>query len=188
MISGVYQLTFSSGLRYIGKSIDISARWKQHALALEKGKGAGPMQAEYAKCGLPEGIVLFECHTDHIDIVEAVFIARSAPELNTNRPADPFAGVEDLTEIFGLLHLSTHSHVIEIVQLRDKYLAELENVVRMQEEIVGLKYTRSQKEINVEKDRKISALRGENAELIIRIKEMTQLLADSNKPWWKKLF
>lgn len=188
MTSGVYQLTFSSGATYIGKSVDITARWKQHANAFVKGKATEAMQAEFNKCGHPDGKVLFECHPDHIDLVEAVLIARCEPTLNSARPEDPFPGVDDMTEIFSLLGVSTHEHVNKIVELSDKYIKELENIERLNKEIALLKIARTEREVNVEKDRKIAALRNDNATLVARIKEVQTMLVYHAQPWWKKLF
>ena len=186
--SGVYQLTFSSGARYIGKSVDIDARWKQHATAFSKGKAAGAMQAEYAKCGYPDGKVLFQCHPDHIDIAEAVFIVRNKPELNSAIPEDPFLGIDDMDEVFSLLGMSTLEHVNQITEISGKYVKELENVKRLNKEIALLKIARSDREVNVEKDRKIASLRNENATLATRLKEVQTMLVYHAQPWWKKVF
>src|SRR5665647_1156020 len=112
MTSGVYKLTFSSGKTYIGKSINIDNRWKQHADKFAKGKAATNMQAEYDICGYPTGSIMCECHDDHIDTVEACFINRFQPELNGTYPPDPFVGIYDdaFKDLFSKLHLSTVGH------------------------------------------------------------------------------
>lgn len=74
MAAGIYRLTFSSGKFYIGKSLDLEARWRQHFNKFALGKAARPMQLEYDRCGLPETEVIFYCHQDHIDILEELLI------------------------------------------------------------------------------------------------------------------
>ena len=95
MTSGVYQLNFSDGSTYIGKSIHIEERWKQHMNKFYKGTAAKPMQAAFRRCGDPTGRILVECHEDHIDVVESCYISRCKPILNSDRPKDPYP---DLTE------------------------------------------------------------------------------------------
>ncbi|MFI3219384.1 MAG: GIY-YIG nuclease family protein [Methylococcales bacterium] len=90
MTSGVYQLTFSSGDTYIGKSINIEERWKQHTNKMYKGTAAKNMQAAFNAYGAPMGRILRECHEDHIDVVESCFISRNKPTLNSDRPKDPY--------------------------------------------------------------------------------------------------
>lgn len=88
MPSGIYMLEFATGQRYIGKSVDIRARWKQHADKLQKGTAARPMQDAYQKSGynLPTGYILLECHPDMLDEYEGMYINLNQPELNTSFP------------------------------------------------------------------------------------------------------
>jgi hypothetical protein len=88
MASGIYRLTFSSGKYYVGKSLDLETRWKQHFNKFATGKAARPMQLEYDQCGLPKTEVLFYCHKDHIDILEEWLIDQfKGPNmLNTTYP------------------------------------------------------------------------------------------------------
>jgi len=51
MISGIYRLEFPSGNYYLGKSVDIEKRWKQHRTALLKGTHTKILQAEYTYTG-----------------------------------------------------------------------------------------------------------------------------------------
>lgn len=90
MNSGIYKLTFPDGSIYIGKSVDIPKRWSQHTKALTKGTHTKRMQDVYNKYGTPKYEVIFECHPDHIDILETYFINRywSDTILNTTKPAD----------------------------------------------------------------------------------------------------
>ena len=88
MASGVYQLEFATGQRYIGKSVDMQQRWKQHADKLQKGTAAKAMQGAYhqSKYELPQGQVLLECHPDMLDEYEGMYINLYTPELNTSIP------------------------------------------------------------------------------------------------------
>lgn len=88
MASGIYQLEFETGHRYIGKSVDIATRWKQHTEKLQKGTAAKPMMEAYAASGftLPQGQVLLECHPDLLDLYEGMYINLYTPELNTAIP------------------------------------------------------------------------------------------------------
>lgn len=88
MAAGIYRLTFSSGKFYIGKSLDLETRWKQHFNKFATGKAARPMQLEYDQCGLPTTEVIFDCHQDHIDIMEEWLIDqfKCGDMLNTTYP------------------------------------------------------------------------------------------------------
>lgn len=74
MTCGIYQLIFSSGKRYIGQSVDIENRWKQHFDKMQKGTAAISMQREYSACGLPQTFYITECHRDYLDILESIYI------------------------------------------------------------------------------------------------------------------
>lgn len=124
MTSGVYKLTFPSGRIYIGKSINIENRWKQHAESFRKGKAATLLQQEYNRYGFPDGSILFECHEDHMDIAEETLIYRERPELNGTRGRDrlevPASKAEHIAgeNMSDLFQLSTLDHITEILRLR----------------------------------------------------------------------
>ena len=108
MTSGVYQLTFPGGATYIGKSINIEERWKQHTNKMYKGTAAKNMQAAFNTYGAPMGRILRECHEDHIDVVESCFISRNQPTLNSDRPKDPFPDL-DTEQLDYLFNTFTYS-------------------------------------------------------------------------------
>lgn len=89
MDSGIYELTFANGDTYIGKSLHLKTRWKQHADKLEKGTAARNMLDAFknSRNKMPKVKVLLECHPDVLDEYENYFINAERPTLNTQRPA-----------------------------------------------------------------------------------------------------
>lgn len=124
MASGIYRLTFSSGKYYVGKSLDLETRWKQHFNKFATGKAARPMQLEYDRCGLPKTEVIFSCHQDHIDILEEWLIDQlKGPDmLNTTYPKiERTQEICNLIEVSReLLEFSTWDHLKYILQCQNK--------------------------------------------------------------------
>jgi hypothetical protein len=129
MPSGIYRLTFSSGKYYVGKSLDLETRWKQHFNKFATGKAARPMQLEYDRCGLPQTEVIFDCHRDHIDILEELLIDQlkgpdmlnsTYPEVNrTDEVAILINNSRDLLQLSTFEHLELLHRVEEkITQMR----------------------------------------------------------------------
>lgn len=124
MASGIYRLMFSSGKYYVGKSLDLETRWKQHFNKFATGKAARPMQLEYDRCGLPETQVIFDCHRDHIDILEELLIDQlKGPDmLNSTYPqvnrTDEVATL--INNSRDLLQLSTFEHLELLHQVESK--------------------------------------------------------------------
>lgn len=118
MSSGIYKLTFPDGSIYIGKSVDINKRWTQHSKALQKGTHTKNMQQVYDKCGAPRYEIIFECHPDHIDILENYFINLywgAESMLNTTRPADLTDTEKEVLLNFpdSLWDMSTFEHILK---------------------------------------------------------------------------
>jgi hypothetical protein len=114
MTSGIYKLTFKSGRFYIGKSIDIPVRWRQHYDKLRKGMGTVRMQIEFNRYHDYNQEVLLECHSDHIDIMETYFINCGNKELmlNTTFPTPLCrAEYEPILANPELLKYSTSEHI-----------------------------------------------------------------------------
>lgn len=88
MTSGVYKLEFPSGHYYFGKSDNIERRMEEHANKFRKNKHTTKMQKLYMLHGLPTAKIAFQCHADHIDLIESMFIEAGAGEfsLNGNQP------------------------------------------------------------------------------------------------------
>lgn len=197
MTSGVYQLTFTSGNTYIGKSINIENRWKQHFDKLSKGCAAANMQAEFDKYGYPEGKTVFECHPDHIDIVEACFINRLKPVLNGTYPPDPFIGFYDVAYdgLMDMLHMSTTEHVAKLYEAKDANIEATTQIDKLKRQVDALLVKRSREEIRSDINKRIEAYTNCIEEREASIDKLTDLnkalaarLAYANKPWWEKLF
>ena len=82
MTTGIYQLNFNNRAFYVGKSIDIETRWKQHTDKFLKGTAASQMQYAYNQVGLPAFGIYAECHKDYLDILEGYYINM---QVNHNR-------------------------------------------------------------------------------------------------------
>lgn len=204
MTSGVYELKFANGDRYIGKSINIETRWKQHFDKLTKGTAAKNMQSAFNRYGAPDGDILLECHSDHIDIMEAVYIARHKPELNSDRPVDPFPGVDIdwYVNNTNLLSCSTLTHMEGLVEggkREKKFISDTNKLKSEVKELIGLNddllKVRSDEAIKKDISGKIKALATENTNRQILLdaayRDIVGLkvqLAYHNKPWWQKLF
>lgn len=208
MTCGIYKLTFPSGRTYIGKSINIEERWKQHFDKLSKGKAAKNMQAEYDSYGEPSGEVFFECHADHLDIMEETLIARLNPELNTTRCPDRLDGIYDdeFEYVVGWFSMSTVDHIntiakytLEKRELAEQLEAEVENTEWQEEFIKKLGVERSDEELAADITGRILGL-SEQLEVVKTgfdnlsneharvVSERDSLLAYRNLPWYKKLF
>jgi len=131
MRSGIYKLIFPSGKYYIGKSEDIQARWKQHYASFEKGTHSKRMQEEFNRHGHPEGIVLLDCHRDHIDLMESLFIEDNQGPLCLNGNAPKAVGPwerEVLLNNVESLEVSTAVH-IKVLNDYDAKTKKLESKV-----------------------------------------------------------
>jgi len=120
MKSGIYKLIFSSGKCYIGKSADIPSRWKQHTDRFKKGDAASKMQQEYNKCGVPEIEVIFECHADHIDIMETYCIHAHDRAMLLNTSVPEALAQEEYNNLLlspEVLKFSTADHVATMFSL-----------------------------------------------------------------------
>jgi len=119
MISGIYKLSFSSGLFYIGRSDDIDRRWQEHMQAFQNGTAAQRMQLEYDAYGMPNFEVIYECHPDHCDLAESAIIQHCDRNylLNTQFPRRITTQEwETMCDCQELLELSTCDHLRLIFQ------------------------------------------------------------------------
>lgn len=196
MSSGIYRLDFRSGATYVGKSINVYERFKDHMRSFEKGKAASRMQAEYDKWGPPEMEVIIEAHPDHIDILERYFIGALKPELNTQLPNElEVMDVESISSYFSLLKHSTVA-IIRLCASQDKEMDELriENeklaascqnlVTRFNEKMYETKAGEQLRETELELNAIEEKLESVGADLDAALAQIEEL----KKPWYKKLF
>lgn len=197
VISGIYKITFPSGKTYIGKSIDFYTRIKQHYDKFKKGTAAKPMQEQYNLYKTFRAEVVFECHPDHIDLMEAVFISRINPDLNTSRPADPFPGIHgrDLDNITDWFDKSTYDHAVMLNNNKRTIRRLQEECAEYIEELDELEKKRTEEEINTEAGAKlqlaiqsIEELTEETTRYKSTINSLKQHISYLELPWWKKFF
>ena len=88
MDSGIYQLTFQNGDTYVGKSLHLTTRWRQHADKLSRGTAAKNMLRAYYQSDheYPVAQVLVYCHPNLLDEYENYWINYLKPSLNTQIP------------------------------------------------------------------------------------------------------
>jgi len=185
MTSGIYKLTFSNGSFYIGKSINIEERWIQHMNKFCKHSAARLMQQAFDAYGPPRGTIVFECHPDHIDLVEASFINRLKPDLNGTYPPCPFSayGGDEYDALVSWLNMSTVEHITKL-QL---YSLEKNEIKKLNKYIEFLEADRTREEVLVDVNNELTQLRASNKYLNeeidrIKIEQYTKL------PWYKRIF
>jgi len=187
MTSGIYRLTFSSGKYYVGKSLDIDTRWKQHFNKFALGKAARPMQLEFDRCGPPKTEVLFECHKDHIDILEEWLIDQlKGPDmLNTTYP--DIVRTEAIADIIntntGELQLSTWEH-LELIQNYKVIADEAIKLSKRWEDKVQ-EYKKDGYIIDADYEDAVDVAARYHTEAIEYKDELTRL---KNLNWWERLF
>lgn len=205
MTSGIYELTFGRHGNYIGKSIDIDARWKQHWDKLSKGTAAKSLQEAFSlNGGSFDAKILFECHPDHIDIMEECLIARLNPTLNTTRPKDRLEGIvgDDFNTVIQFFNMSTVDHVRELIQAKSQARYARTALKNCETQIIELLDRRSAEELQADISGRIKELSEEVDELNESLDEseetITRLTEYSNSlrkdldyaklSWWQKLF
>jgi hypothetical protein len=138
MTTGIYKLTFRSGKVYIGQSVDIETRWKQHYDKFSKGTAAKPMQVEFNREGFPNPEVILECHKDHLNMMEAMYInayilSYGTKVLNSTIPKD-YSNKEII-----IIHNNEEYLKYSSVELIDKLVHNKNNVTTLEEEIQTLR-------------------------------------------------
>lgn len=197
MISGIYQLTFPDGSRYIGKSINVEDRWTQHLDKMKKGTAAKNMQEAWNTFRSFDAEVIFECHPDHIDIMEECLIARLKPELNTTRPADRLPGVyeQDFERLIKYFKHSTQEHIETLLDQEHRINVAHRNIEALEEALDRALEERTEEEIKADVNNRIAeihkectSLLYENEELAIANRKLRKNLELANRSWWQKLF
>ena len=184
MTCGIYLLTFKSGKLYIGQSVNIEQRWQQHFDKMMNGTAAKLMQAEFKNSGYPSTAILKECHKDHLDMMESMYInsnmiAHKNMMLNTSIPKD-YTNAE-------IFYISNHEEYLKysIVQLIQQAHSAKANVIALEEEINDLRDSG----ISLPKD--LKDIRKTNKELensvtqLIKINQ--ELSRRANMTWFERL-
>jgi hypothetical protein len=158
MNSGIYQLNFSSGHYYIGKSENIPKRWETHKRNFLQGKHTRKMQWAYDNYGMPDFTILMVIHSDHIDLYEDALIQVSWVDhliLNGTKPQpisqeqlDKLDKAERTTiEDQKIMQLGTLEHIEWLWRFKeqsDNYqnqLEALENKDELVKQLRNLEYT-----------------------------------------------
>jgi len=182
MTSGIYSLIFADTYVYIGKSINIENRWKQHLDKMSAGKAAKNVQDAFNKYGMPKASIVVECHPDHIDILETITI-----EHNKHHSLLNSAGTTEVSKLDAdlivkngnLITKSTADHIREILNLR--------NIVSEQASTLE-EYNR--KGMVIPKD--IAVTRTKVTELEAELQTAANAVrywkAEAQKSWWQRLF
>ncbi len=196
MTTGIYLLTFADETTYIGKSINIEKRWEQHMESFLKGTAAKPMQRAYSYFGEPDKEIIIECSQDHLDVLEAHFIARCKPDLNTQQMKDPFEEIDDILEYKEVFLMSTLEHISKIGELlgecnnKDDEIkglyADLEQHKRIIEELIVARLDEEiQKDIAKRIQRSVDSMEQFRMRAIKAEDALCVYLA---LPWWKRIF
>jgi hypothetical protein len=204
MTSGIYKLTFPDGATYIGKSVNIEQRMRQHATSFVKGKHSDLMQCAFDKYGVPKAETIFICHPNHLNVLEALFINmyNGPKSLNTVIPDNPFPnGIE--MELTSTLDELSKKSLVDICKQYEKLVAEVtelkQDSIELREENNFLAQDRTLEEIKYDIEQKVSTLTAGLISSSESINELTEeneqlssqvilLLAEINKPWYKRLF
>lgn len=156
MTSGIYQLNFNDQAFYVGQSINIEVRWKQHFDKFRKGTAAKKMQDAYNYYGLPNATILLECHKDYLDMMENFYIAANQPysgNLNTTAPAvDPDINYTWLLNNRKLLIHSQFSIIKQAVDTTGENTA-LENELNELKNNFNERYLYIKAQIEIKKER-----------------------------------
>lgn len=195
MNSGIYSLTFSDGAQYVGKSINISRRWDEHKKSFLAGTAAKNIQERYNIYGMPVGKVEFECHGDHIDLMESYFICLMQPALN----AIPGVRIYEhelpiFEENAELLRIATSDHIRminELQQDRDSLQEKHDELKQyldeaMLETLAGKELEDVRMELQDHEIESEVAINGLKQDLEEAEAETIRWKYIANKPWWKK--
>lgn len=182
MTSGIYSIIFGGTLLYIGKSNDIERRWKEHTIKFRKGEAAKLLQDAYDTYGISKFNILLECHSDHIDLMESLFIWENWDKglLNTTKP--PELSEECINILLGnrsLLQLSTAEHI--------KCLNSLKEDLERRNDIIQQKDGQYNNLLN--KNIYVKELLEKVKDLEFDVELQTQIAKDLvDRPWFDRLF
>jgi hypothetical protein len=187
MNSGIYLYKFDSGKRYIGQAVDMTARREQHIKKMQTGKHTKLVQQEYDYYGLPSFYVLVDCHPNHLDWMEALYIDALSPELNTvvpNTYRDALRDVKDqLTP--EVLNSSVPTIINKVASLRAKVHISDIQLKRLKAD----KDTFTERILQVAKEKAPAELQEYIQELEATKLNLEKAITGFNElPWWKRIF
>lgn len=189
---------------YVGKSVDVENRWKQHVSKLENGIAAKNMQAAYNIYGEPKKIIIRESHPDHLDVLEPIYIESikntygSSKCLNASIPTVYYRPTKEDIEYFNeddhYFKLSTIEHVKQLVtkdieleekikELKDAY----DNIKELEEVIEFLDNKLMNGNLTDEGERWRQLAKSWEEECTLLNKQLEDNI-ERNKSWWQKLW
>ena len=135
MDSGIYRLTYKTGETYVGKSIHLNIRWKQHFDKLSKGKAAKEMQDAYYASDheYPETEVLLYCHPDMLDYYEGYFINDLKPVLNTAIPTELTEHAKAILVEHANRGFAKYS-IVDAIQVMENQVRQLDEFSELEED------------------------------------------------------
>lgn len=182
MTSGIYSLVFADTYVYIGKSINIENRWKQHWDKMSSGKAAKNVQEAFDRYGEPKASIIVECHPDHIDILETIAISK-----NSHLPLLNSASTVDVSEADAALILKNGNL---IVKSTPDHIREILNLRNMLEEQASTLEEYDRKGMILPKG--IAEIRSKNKQLETELASAATAVrywkAEAQKSWWQRLF
>ena len=184
MTAGIYRATFSDGSIYIGKSVNIDTRWKQHIDDMLRGKHTKRMQQAYNLYGLPNFDLLTEAHKDHLDILEGYFIQLYKDYgkvlLNSDKVEPPSEDDKRVIKAYAdKFLLSTADHIRMIANLEHESLKNSRTIKKLEKE---LKAANEVAEVYESDNVYIDARYREDLKLLkLRVKELTEEIKSTNE-------
>ena len=111
IISGVYAIVNKiNGKKYIGSSVNIAQRWRQHVHLLRKNRHhSSHLQSAWNKYGESsfKFVVLERADKENLAFVEQKYLDQSFPEYNNNRTANSVLGFrfsEEAKKLMSIIH------------------------------------------------------------------------------------
>lgn len=203
MTCGIYKLDFND-YYYIGKSVNIEDRFKQHITRFNNGTAAKLLQKAFNEYGAPSYKILRQCHPDHLEVLEAVYIEAynnslyclnsTIPDISDRENVTPFVLEVLNTETHhSLLQMSMFEHLEEIAKLYTKLKEEKEKYEK-QVKLIELNYKEELEYIHSLPQYKTAYEC--NEEILKEQRKFEDIISDlkynleqeKNKPLWKKLF
>lgn len=191
MTCGIYKLDFSDDYYYIGKSINIEDRFKQHCTRLNNGTAAKLLQKAFNEYGTPSYSIIRQCHPDHLDVLEAIYISAYNNSLYCLNSDIPEIIDKNITPfILEVLNTDTHHTLLQMSMFEhlEEIAKSYQKIKEQEEQIEGIKklpeivpYVEMQEENDM-----LFVLLANKQSIIDELEQ--QLEEEKNKSIWKRLF